>query len=48
MYENSLTRNFIDGLNVLELFCVTLYTDFLSNLYKKFQVAFTYDTNVEC
>ena len=31
----------------LELFCVAMYTNFLSNLYRKFQVAFTYDTNVE-
>ena len=35
------------GLNVLEFFCVTLYTESLSNLYEKFQVASVYDTNVE-
>ena len=36
------------GRNVFELFCVTLYTDYLSDLYKKkLQVASTYDTNVE-
>ena len=36
------------GRNVLEFFCAYLYTQFLSDLYKKkFQVASTYDTNVE-
>ena len=35
------------GRNVLELFCVFLYTDYLSNLHEKFQVASTYNTNVE-
>ena len=35
------------GLNVLEFFCVPLYTEFLSNLYQKFQIAYVYDTNVE-
>ena len=35
------------GLNVLEFSCVPLYTEFLSDLNKKFQVASTYDTNVE-
>ena len=35
------------GRNVLEFFCVPLYTDFFSDLYKKFQEASTYDTNVE-
>ena len=35
---------------VLEFFCVPLYIEFLSDLYKKkkSQVASTYDTNVEC
>ena len=31
---------------VLEFFCMFLYTDYLSNLHKKFRIAFTYDTNV--
>ena len=35
------------GHNVFEFFCVCLYTEFLSDLYKKFQVASTYDTNAE-
>ena len=35
------------GRNVLEFFCVSLYTEFLSDLYKKFQVASVHDTNVE-
>ena len=35
------------GLNVLEFFCVQLYTEFLSDLHEKFQVASVYDTNVE-
>ena len=35
------------SLNLLELFCIPLYTDFSSDLYKKFQVTFIYDTNVE-
>ena len=35
------------GRNVLEFFCVPLYTEFLSDLYKKFQVASVHDTNVE-
>ena len=38
---------FIDR-NVLEFFCVPLYTEFLSDLHKKFQVASVHDTNVEC
>ena len=33
--------------NVLEFFYVPLYTEFLSGLYKKFQVASAYDTNIE-
>ena len=33
--------------NVSELVCVTLYTDSLSDVHKMFQVASTYDTNVE-
>ena len=32
--------------NVLELFCVPLYREVLSDLHKKFQVAPTYDTKV--
>ena len=32
---------------LLELFYVPLYTEFLSNLYKNFQIASIYDTNVE-
>ena len=35
------------GLNILEFFCVPLYTEFFSDLYKKFQVASVHDTNVE-
>ena len=31
------------GRNVLKFFCVLLYAEFLCNLYKKFQVASTYD-----
>ena len=34
-------------LSVLEFFCVPLYTEFLSDLYEKFQVASVYDTNVK-
>ena len=34
--------------NVLEIFSVPLYTDYLADLQKKFQEASTYDTNVEC
>ena len=33
--------------NVLEFFCVSLHTEFLSDLYKKFQVISMYDENVE-
>ena len=36
------------GRNVLEFFCVPLYTDCLSDLPKNFQVTSTYDANVEC
>ena len=32
---------------VFEFFCVPLYTHYFSDLYKKFQVAFSYDTQVE-
>ena len=35
------------GHNVLEYFCVPLFTEFLSNQYEKFQVVSIYDTNVE-
>ena len=35
------------GCNALQFFCVPLYTEFLSDLYKKFQVASTYYTIVE-
>ena len=35
------------GLNVLWFFCVPLFTEFLSDVYEKFQVASNYDTNVE-
>ena len=35
------------GLNVLEFSCVLLYPEFLSDHYRKFQVATVYDTNVE-
>ena len=33
--------------NVLQFFCVPLYTELLTDLYEKFQVASVYDTNVE-
>ena len=33
--------------NVLELFCVSLFSDFLAGLHKKFQVSSTNGTNVE-
>ena len=33
--------------NVLEILCVLLYTEFLSELHEHFQVAFTCDTNIE-
>ena len=42
--KSSITRNY---LNVLEIFHVPLYTEFLSDLYKNFQAAYIYDTNVE-
>ena len=35
------------GFNALEFFFVSLHTEFLSHLYKMFQVASVYDTNVE-
>ena len=35
------------GLNVLEFFCVSLCTEFLPDLYKRFRVASIHDTNVE-
>ena len=35
------------GLNVLQFSYVPLHTEFLSDLYKKFQVASVYDTIVE-
>ena len=33
--------------NVHELFCVALYTDYLSKLHKMFQIGLTYDKNEE-
>ena len=36
------------GRNVPEFFLVFLYTDYLPNLNKEFQVASTYDANAEC
>ena len=36
------------GRNALEILCVPLFTEFLPDLYKMFQVASVYDTNVEC
>ena len=44
IYQNKISSM---GLNVLEFFCVSLYTEFLSDLYIKFQVASIHDTNVE-
>ena len=35
------------SLNALEFFCMPRYTEFLSNLYEKFQETSVYDTNVE-
>ena len=35
------------GRDVLEFFCVALYTEVLFDLYEKFQVASVYDRNVE-
>ena len=35
------------GCNALEFFCVPLYTNYLSNIHKKFQVTATHDINVE-
>ena len=35
------------GYNVLELFCVLLYTDYVSDLHKKFQVVSKYDRSTE-
>ena len=37
----------IPSVDLNELFCVPLYTDYLSDLQEKFQVASVYDTNVE-
>ena len=39
---------FRPGRNVLEFFCVPLYTNFLSDHHEKFQVASTYNANVKC
>ena len=36
---------FIDS-NVLKLFCVPLYTDYLCDLHKKFQAASPYNTDI--
>ena len=41
-----LQETFSAGLNALKFFCLPLYTEFLSDLYKKFQVAFTHNKNV--
>ena len=32
---------------VLEFFCVPLYTDYLSDLHRKFQIASSYDTDLK-
>ena len=37
---------FIDR-NVLEFFCVLLYSEFISNLHENVQVAYKKDTNAE-
>ena len=47
MYYN-VTKKIALDCNVLELFYPSLYTDYFSNLYQKFQVAFTYVTNIKC
>ena len=35
------------GRNGLEFFCVPLYTEFLFDLYKMFQIASVYDKNTK-
>ena len=35
------------GDNLLEFFCVPIYTDYLPELHIKKQVAFTHDMNIE-
>ena len=48
MFKNALTRNSLHRLkNILELFCLLLYTDYSVDSRKKCKVAFTYYTNVE-
>ena len=44
MYEQQIS--FV-GRNVLEFFCVPMYTDYLSDLLKKFHLASTCNKNVE-
>ena len=41
------TCKFLADINVLELICVSLYTEFWIDLCKKFQVASVCDINVE-
>ena len=45
--QKSVTRDSLYKPNVLEFFCVPLNTEFLSDLYKRFQLASVYDANVE-
>ena len=45
MYKTALT---LHSRIALKLFCVSLYTECLSDLYKKFQVLSIYDAYVEC
>ena len=46
MMEKFNYKNSIE-LNVLEFFCVPLYTEFLSDFYKIYEVTSTSKTNVE-
>ena len=47
-FKMHLQETLATGLNVLEFFCVTLYTDYLSNLHKNFQTSSACNTNIEC
>ena len=48
MYQNAQTRNSVPKLhNVFEFFCVSLCTDYLSDLHTKFQISYTYDANIQ-
>ena len=47
IYKNAQSKISTTGSNVFEFFCVPLYIDYCSDLYKKRQVASTYDTHVD-